>query len=227
MSAPLTKAAPAPLTPQQKAQRRKQKRLVFGTLLGLLVAVGAWQGVVYFLSAPERSDVALQAGIKNLSPGKYDQAVAQLTQALEIDPNSWNAYYQRGIAKQNLGALDDALADYQSALQIKGDLLEARIARAGIYGEKGDHRHSIDELTRIISQKATVDAYYRRGTDYQELGQHEQAIADFTWIIDQIRDAPLVYFARAKSRRALGDMAGAAADDQVAGTFDRSGDFNK
>lgn len=227
MSEPLTKAAPPPLTPEQKAQRRKQRRLVLFTLLGLMLAAGAWQGITYLTSAPERAEALVQAGIKNLSPGRYEQAIVQFGQALDIEPNAWNAYYQRGIAKQNLNVLDDALADYQSALQIKGDLVEARVARAGIYGEKGDHRHAAEELTKIIAQKPTVDAHYRRGDAYAALGQHAEAIEDYTWIINEVRDAPLAYFSRAKSRRALGDLEGATADETTGASFDRSPDFKK
>jgi hypothetical protein len=53
------------------------------------------------------------------------------------------------------------------------------------------------------------------------MGQHEQAIPDFTWVINQTRDAPFAYFGRAKSKRALGDEAGAVADEQAAAGLDR------
>ncbi len=197
------------------------------TLFGLVLAGSVWQGVLYLTSAPERAEALVQAGIKNLSPGKYEQAVLRFNEALAIEPNSWNAHYQRGIAEQNLNKPDDALADYQAALQIKADLLEARIARAGIYDEKGDHRHAAEELTKIIAQRPTVDAHYRRGDAYAQLGQHAEAIEDYTWIINEVRDAPLAYFSRAKSRRALGDLDGATADETAATSFDRSADFKK
>ena len=138
MSAPLTKAAPQPLTPEQQAQRRKQRKLVAGTVLAFLVAAGAWQGIVYYTSAPERAEEQVNVGLKSMTPGKYEQAVLQFTQALAIDPNSWNAYYQRAIAKQNLGSLDDARADFETALQLKPDLFSAHVELAAIYGTKGE-----------------------------------------------------------------------------------------
>ena len=227
MSAPLTKVAPPPLTPEQRAQRKKQRRLIVWTLLGLVLAVATWQGVAYYISAPERAEAQVQAGTKNMLPGKYEQAIVQFNQALATDPNSWNAYYQRAIAEQNLDSIDAALADFQAALQINPNLFEAHVSLAGIYSDRGDHRHAIEELTKVIAQRPTVDGYYRRGLAHQELGEHQEAIDDFNWIIDATRDAPLVYWARAKSKRALGDLDGAAEDDQIAQSFDRSSDFRK
>ena len=197
-----------------RAQRRTQTRLVVAAVTALVVVLGAWQGYDYVASAPERAEAQVQAGMKLMSPDLYSQAVVQFSEALKTDPNSWNAYLQRGIAKQNLHLLDDALADFQTALRLKPELLAARAALAGVFSDKGDFQHAVEELTKVIDLTPSVDVYSRRGLAYAELGQHERAIADFTWVIEFMRDAPLAYFARAKSKRALGDLEGAASDEQ-------------
>jgi len=202
-----------------RAQRRKQIRLVGGAVIVILLGLVVWQGYEYVLSAPQRAEARVQAGINFMSPGHYEEAAAQFSEALETDPNSWSSYLQRGLAKQNLSRPDDAIVDLQAALRIKPDLQEARTALAGIYGEKGDRQREIEELTKAIELKPTVDAYSRRALAHAELGQHEAAIADFTWVIDTVRDAPTAYFARAKSKRTLGDLEGAISDEMTATTF--------
>ena len=202
-----------------RAQRGKQTRLVGGTVSVLLIALVVWQGYEYRASAPERAEARVQAGIKLMSPGHYEEAAVQFSEALETDPNSWNGYLQRGLARQNMSRPDDAIADLQAALRFKPDLQEARAALGGIYGDKGDVPREIEELTKAIALKPTVDAYSRRALAYAELGQHEAAIADFTWVIDTLRDVPLLYFGRAKSKRALGDLEGAISDEKMAKSF--------
>jgi tetratricopeptide (TPR) repeat protein len=227
MAEPLSKAAPPPPTPAQLAQRRKQLRLVLGTLFGILLLGAAWQGYQYMSSAPERADAKVREGIANLSPGKYERAIPLFDEALAILPSSSGAYYHRGLAKQNLGRLDEALADFERAQQLKPDMVEALTASAGIYALKGDHTKAISELTKLIDLTPNVDARFQRGTTYFAVGQHDKAIEDFTWVIEQQRDAPYAYLGRAKSKRALGDMEGAALDEQAAFTFDRSSRTNK
>jgi tetratricopeptide (TPR) repeat protein len=221
MVAPLSKAPPPPLTAEQRAQRLKQKRLVLSTLGVVFVLAAAWQVYEYAATAPQRAEEQVQEGRKSLSPGHYEQAIQLFGQALETDPNSWNAYLQRGMAKQGLSLLEDALADFQKALLLKPDLVEARVARANIFRQKGDVAHAIEELTKVIESKPTIDAHASRGLAYAELGQHDKAIPDFTWVIEEQRDAPFAYFARAKSKRALGDYAGATSDEKIANGFNR------
>ncbi len=221
MAEPLSKAPPPPPTAEQRAQRQKQKRLVLAALGILFALVVAWQVYEYVASAPQRAEALVQEGRMSLSPGHYEQAIEMFGKALEIDANSWNAYLQRGIAQQNLKLFDPALDDFQKALLLKPDLLEARTARGEIFRQKGDLPHAIEELNKVIELKPTVEAHNTRGMAYAELGQHDKAVVDFTWIIDEIRDAPFAYFARARSKRAMGDIAGADADDNAANGFDR------
>jgi tetratricopeptide (TPR) repeat protein len=151
-----------------------------------------------------------------LVPGKYERALDMLNRAAATDPNSWNVYYQRAHAKEGLGDVDGALADYDSTLRLNPDLIEARNGRAEIYISKGDYARAVADLTKGIAIKATVQGYTSRGQAYAFLGQHQKAIDDFTWVIDTLRDAPHVRLARANSRRALGDVRGAQEDQDLA-----------
>jgi tetratricopeptide (TPR) repeat protein len=195
--------------------------MVLGAVAGILVLIAAGWGYQYWYATEERAEALVQAGIRNLSPGRYEQAVEQFTAAIALNPNSWNAYYQRGFARENLQAFDEALADYAAALQLKPDLVQARTARAGILANKGDARRAIEELTQVIRAQPNAEAYFSRGRAYAALGEHERAIEDFTWVIEHLRDAPNVYLARAQSRRALGDQEGAAQDVAAAEAFTR------
>ena len=118
-------------------------------------------------------------------------------------------------------------AEFEPKLVQRREQVIGKERDAGSKARLEELRREVAELDKIISQKPEVDAYYRRGIAHQELGEHQQAIDDFSWIINQVRDAPLVYWARAKSKRALGDIDGAAEDDQIGQSFDRTPDFKK
>lgn len=221
MSGPLSKAPPPPLTAEQRAQRLKQKRLVLSWVAVLVVLGLAWEVYDYYSSAARRAEEQVREAAKLLSPGNYERAMPQLDNALETDPTSWNAYLQRGLAKLNLDKLDEAMMDLDHALALKPDLVEALIARADIFRRQGNLARAIEELTKVIELKPDLPAHYSRGSAYVETGQHERAVADFTWVIEQTRDAPFAYFARAKARRALGDEQGALLDEETGNRFDR------
>ncbi|MER3493461.1 MAG: hypothetical protein C4323_14700, partial [Mastigocladus sp. ERB_26_2] len=50
--------------------------------------------------------------------GFYKGAIADYTSALKINPNYADAYYNRGIARYNLGDNQGAIADLQKAAEL-------------------------------------------------------------------------------------------------------------
>ncbi|TRU85433.1 MAG: tetratricopeptide repeat protein, partial [Microcystis novacekii Mn_MB_F_20050700_S1D] len=48
-------------------------------------------------------------------------AVADYNQAIKLNPDDANAYYNRGVAKYNLGDNQGAIADYNQAIKLKPD----------------------------------------------------------------------------------------------------------
>ncbi len=50
--------------------------------------------------------------------GKYEEAIADATRALELDPNSAFAYQTRAEAYRMLGKYEEAIADATRALEV-------------------------------------------------------------------------------------------------------------
>ena len=53
--------------------------------------------------------------------GNYEQAIADYTQALALDPQYAYAYEGRGLAYRELGNLSEALADFRQYLVLTPD----------------------------------------------------------------------------------------------------------
>ncbi|ELS04052.1 tetratricopeptide repeat protein, partial [Xenococcus sp. PCC 7305] len=50
-----------------------------------------------------------------------EEAIASYDEALEIKPDKYEAWYNRGNALDDLGRLEEAIASYEQALEIKPD----------------------------------------------------------------------------------------------------------
>ncbi len=104
-----------------------------------------------------------------------------------------------------LSELDSAhpelLADIASRREI------SREAEAGV-------RKALEDFNRAVELAPNADNYYQRASTYQILGEHRLALGDFDQVIGFLPDQAQGYFARAESRRSIGDLRGAKADHQ-------------
>ncbi len=69
--------------------------------------------------------------------GLYDQAIADETQSLALNPNSAIAYNTRGLAYSHKGLYDLAIADYNRSIALKPDYAHAYYSRATAFEMKG------------------------------------------------------------------------------------------
>jgi tetratricopeptide (TPR) repeat protein len=181
----------------------------------VLVGAGGWI-YGYWASAPDRAQDEAALGIKLLGVGTYDQAMRHFDRAIQIWPDSADAYLNRGLAEHSASHRVEALADFNRALGLDPSLTRAYNARCQIYLEDGDVQKTIQDCSKSIQVSPTVDAFYQRGEAYEKLGEHQKAIADFDAAIAESREAPFAYRARSVAKRNAGDRAGAQADDDQA-----------
>jgi tetratricopeptide (TPR) repeat protein len=194
------------------AQKRRQRRLIKRTA-GIVALTGAgWWVYDYIAGAPERAHAQLQAGMQKMESGAYREAVARFDRSASIMPELAEAYLERGIAHHFLGETGPALADLDRALELNPDLAAGYRERGIVYRERGDARKAIQDLSKSIQAQATTDGYYQRGQAYESLGQHEKAIEDYDQAVEQLRESPFVYRARALAKDKSGDAEGAKQD---------------
>jgi tetratricopeptide (TPR) repeat protein len=110
-------------------------------IVGLLAACG---------DSSKKSDEHLAAGQALLDQGKYEQALPELQQAVELNKDSIPARVALGNAYRGLKRYDDALEAFRAAKKIDRYVVAPHIASAQMRVETGQIGLAIDELNHVI-----------------------------------------------------------------------------
>jgi tetratricopeptide (TPR) repeat protein len=173
--------------------------------------------------------------------GDYDRAIADLTQAISIDPKYIRAFYNRGLALEKKGKLDDALTDLKYFAGLDPSFPDAqkaiarvsetkkKVATAAVkfpevtpstaaddamicYRETGDV--AISACTRAINSGSSRPSinYLNRANAYRDNGDTDRAVADYTETIRLNPKYALAYNGRGNAYLNKGDTDSAIAD---------------
>lgn len=141
-----------------------------------------------------------------------ERAIADYTEVIRLRPNEAPPYVERGLAYLEFKDFAAARADSAKALQIDPKLALAYNLRGTVERVSNNLPKAIEDFARAVELSPDLDNYYQRGATYQLMGEHKKAIADFDNAIEFSPFSAQAYFARAESRRALGDLEGAKKD---------------
>ena len=151
------------------------KKLSIALLFICIGSINAQSSETYVVTA---EDFIYRGYTKGKSGDLYG-AIIDYTKAIEINPNSFTAFNNRGLLKLQLKDYKGAIADFTKAIEInpnKGDLFEYRsIAKSALndeYGAIADANKAIE----INPSKASY--YYGRGTSKYQLGDNNGACQD-------------------------------------------------
>ena len=122
----------------------------------------------------------------------------------ESHPGTAEEYLRRGEDRAGKKDYDGAIADYNTALQLKPDYAEAYNDRGHAYYWKWSHDRAIADFTRAIELRPNYpNAFNNRGAAYLASGgSHELAMADFDQAIRLKPDFRNAYVNRANSNLA-------------------------
>jgi len=73
-----------------------------------------------------------------MTKGRLDEAIAQLSKAIELLPNHSRAHYHLAVALAEKGETVDAIAHYEKAIKAQPDLFEALTNLAWIFSSSSD-----------------------------------------------------------------------------------------
>lgn len=150
--------------------------------------------------------------------GDRQGAVADYTQALEIDRENDVAYNNRGLARFETGDKQGAIADFDAALQINPQNAIAYYNRGFVRSDLGDKLSAIADYTQAIQIRPNFTlAYLYRGLIRTRLGNKQGAIEDYSAAISiNPQDAMsrfyrgLAYFKQGQKGKAATDLREAA-----------------
>jgi len=147
-----------------------------------------------------------QQGVKALAPrsisleefslAEAEQLRLLLAQSHELSPNALSAEdrWLRGNAYFHDGENQEAILNYNLALQLKPDFPEVYLFRGTAYRRLGDNQKAVDDFTEAIKLKPDYsEGYLNRGVAYVELAEYQKAEDDYN---EALRLRPHYTFAR-------------------------------
>jgi excisionase family DNA binding protein len=114
----------------------------------------------------------------------YDQALANYSQAIRLDPYYVMAYNNRGLVYEQKDDPEQALADYNQAIRLNPSFGGAYVNRGNVYINYDDLDGALADYNQAIRLDPNLaEAYYNRGFVYYIRDDPEQALADYNQAI--------------------------------------------
>lgn len=119
-------------------------------------------------------------GLKQVSAGEFDKAVASWEQALKINPNLSEAWHNRGSALGRLGKYKEAVESFQRALAIEPRNYQAWNDRAHALYQMQQWLEAVNSWDNAIKiMPGNHLFWYNRGCALEQLEDWDESIASY------------------------------------------------
>ncbi|MBI4806725.1 MAG: tetratricopeptide repeat protein [Desulfovibrio sp.] len=167
------------------------KRILVMMLFAALCVCVAPAQAAKKASKAEQQDISATyaKAVELVNNHQWSAGMAAMTKVIE-NPQTpkdilANAYSDRGMCYANTKKTDEAIMDFNKALEMKPDLLGTYYERGRALAMKGKHAEAVQDFTKAISgsQPSIITAgyYYNRGISSMNMSppNPEQAKSDF------------------------------------------------
>lgn len=130
---------------------------------------------------PQESKVQAARGASLAQAGQSTEALAAYNAAIDLDPASAHAFYQRGLLYQSEKKYEFAIADFTSANGLTPQQADPLLGRAQCYlalGKAQEAASDLDEASSVAPGNAQI--WMARGAAYEKLGNKEKAADSFS-----------------------------------------------
>ena len=123
---------------------------------------------------------AFDIALKTYYAGKLPEAENFCQKLLAADPQSTAALNLLAVINMGLGRIEAALANYDQALALRPDFMEAWSNRGAVLKGMRRHKEALDSFDRALAlQPEHVGVLNNRAGVLQELGRHHDALAGY------------------------------------------------
>lgn len=138
------------------------------------------------VDSPTDASALARRGTASAARHDYASAIADLTRACELAPGESSYFFERGRVHWENRQPDLALADFDQAIQLKPDNLEALLARASLRAGRRAVTEAVTADLEAADRAAPkeADAHLQIGNLYEYIGQPAAAVVQYSKWID-------------------------------------------
>jgi tetratricopeptide (TPR) repeat protein len=145
--------------------------------------------------------------------GEYKRALADLEQALSLNPNDAGALCNRGNLFYLMRNRERALDDLDRSISLDSTIADAWNSRGAVRSSLGRHEQGLADFNRAIElNRDFPDAYLNRANTLLAMKRYGEAMTDYDAYISWEAGDARGYFCRGLARFSIGDAAGACED---------------
>lgn len=125
--------------------------------------------------------------------GRYEEAKASFTRAIEIDPDEIDAHYQLGRIAREQGRLSDAINYFDAAVSRNPEHSQNEVWReiGHAYFQAGQYRDARAAFERFLEKRPSdAEGHYRYGLTLHQLGREDEAAREMRACIESARTSP-------------------------------------
>ncbi len=156
------------------------------------------------VGAPTPEEEECDKGSDFAKDGKFEEAIAHYSKAVELNPKSISALLNRSTAYETLGDHKKALADLSSLLSFSPNYVVAYVNRAWAHGRHKEFAEALEDCNKALAlDPKCAAAFNNRAAVYNDLGQYDKSLDDSTKAIDLAPHLAAAYDTRGVARRHL------------------------
>jgi tetratricopeptide (TPR) repeat protein len=151
--------------------------------------------------------------------GQYEEAIADYTEAIRLNPKNAAAYFGRGNAYSELGEYEEAVADYREAVRLNPTYAAAynNLAWTMAYHLDTDYEEALEYALRAVQLQPSAYNQDTLALVYYKLERYDEALEHYSLALSRAPGP-----GHAASYRGRGDVYLALGDHQAA-----LGDYQK
>lgn len=127
-----------------------------------------------------RPEIFNNLGALYIDQGKYRDAVLQLNEALQLNPNYFMALVNRGVARSRQGKMSEALVDFAEAERLNPQSPLLYLNRGLAQFAAGYYQAAAEDYSQMMDLDPTNPRpYLERGRAFMKMNYYQNAMDDF------------------------------------------------
>lgn len=138
---------------------------------------------------PENPELYIDLGLALQERGKIEEAIAEYTKSIQMDPTYVRAISRRAQAYMRINEIDKAIQDFEEVINMDPEGFWGRVSYSSlgiIYTNKKEYLKAIDYYQKAIELEARDDYYYGLGIVYMDMGDIEKARELFNKVLSMV-----------------------------------------